>query len=118
MTEINLAKAMMENMYVSLAKLELSLITKENVNDLELVKSTLNVNDAQLDEITDTLINNMIGGLHDLVEEIFRRLKSSINNLKLSVVKCIDGIVEQFDVLNTDLQTYRKSMVMNADFYM
>ena len=117
-TEMNLGKSMMENMYISLAKLELALITKENVDDLELVKSTLEINDSRMDEIIDTLTGNMVECLHDLVDEIFLRLTSPIDGMKLSVAKSMDEIVEKFDALKIDLEAYRNSMVMDADFYM
>ena len=118
MTEINLGKSMMEDMYINLARLELSFITKENVDELELVKSTSEINDALLDEIIDTLKDNMVEDLQNLLNEIFVRLTSPTDDLKWSVVKTMDGIVEKFDALKMDLQAYIKSMDMNADFYM
>ena len=117
-TEMSLGKSMMENMYISLAKLELALITKENVDDLELVKSASEINDERMDEIIDTLTDNMVECLHDLVDEIFLRLTSPIDDMKLSVAKSMDDIVEKFDALKIGLEVYRNSMVMDADFYM
>ena len=117
-TEMNLAKSMMENMYISLGQLELALITKENVDDLELVKSASEINDARMDEIIDTLTDNMGECLDGLVGEIFLRLTSPIDYMKLSVAKAIDEIMEKFDALKIDLEAYRNSMVMDADFYM
>ena len=96
----------------------MSLITKENVDELELVKSTSEINDALLDEIIDTLRDNMVEGLQNLLNEIFVRLTSPIDDMKWSVVKTMDGIIEKFDALQIDLQAYMKSMDMNADFYM
>ena len=105
-TEMNIGKSMVEDMYNSLAKLELSLITKENMDELELVKSTSEINDARLDEIIDTLRDNMVEGLQYLLNEIFVRLTSPIDDLKWSVVKTMDGIIEKFDALKMDLQAY------------
>lgn len=71
-----------------------------------------------MDEIIDTLTDNMVEGLHVLLGEIFLRLTSPIDDMKLSVAKSVDEIGEQFDSLKIDLEAYGKSMVMDADFYM
>ena len=117
-TKMTLAKEGNVEDYRKLLTVDFPLINRENVYELELVKKSAAINDSRLQEIVDNLKVDVIHYLPELIRECYDRLIESMREIRYGLIRPVEAVVVQLDELIDELEKYRKSTIMDTDFFM
>ena len=116
--KMSLAKDSLINFFEFYLTLDLPLINRGNVYELELVKKAAAINDSFMQEIVDNLKVDVVQYLPELMKECFNRLIKSMEKIRDDPVKHIEDVLEQLAELQKDLEIYQTSTIMDTDFFM
>ena len=115
---MTLTKERVSDGYRILLTVDFPVINKENVYELELVKTAAAINDSRMQEIVDNLKVDVIYYLPKLVRECYKRLITSMEEITGKLVKPVENLLEQLNKLRNDLEIYQTSTNMDTDFFM
>ena len=112
------AEESMVKAYEQLVQLKLPILTPNNVHDLLMVQSVKDANDVRVQEILESLKHGLDPGLVSLVKLTFQRILDSVNEVKEEIIKPMEDLMEEIQVLRKSLCEYEESTIIDSNFFM
>ena len=112
------SKDKLRKVYQNLLHLTLPILNNYNVYDLEIVKAAAAIDDIEMQDLVRSLESDLENQMPRLVEVVYKRLSQPVNEVRRTIARKVNLILEQITTLKQNLDTYEATTRMNTDFYM
>ena len=96
---------------------EIPLLTKNNVDKMEIVKLSNEITDPGIQEIVNSLKSD-VSRIDELVTDNYERLEKGVEGMIDELVTPSENLLQQLDDFEKDLEIYKASTIVDVNFFM